>query len=181
MDKATNKSVFLCELAGMVFIIFLGSALHFTFELSGDQPIVGAFSAVNESVWEHLKLAFWPAIFFTLIEYKYLRKSTDNFIFAKTVGIYLMPIAITIFFYSYTAILGEDLFVMDILTFILAVIIGQLASYKLLTYKKLQGYWNNVSLVALIILGIAFVLFTYYPLQLPIFRDPVTGSYGISG
>ncbi len=58
MAVASNKTVFIYELIGVVFIIFLGSALHFTFALSGNQPIVGAFSAVNESVWEHLKLAF---------------------------------------------------------------------------------------------------------------------------
>jgi hypothetical protein len=61
MSNVNNKSVLLFELVGIVFIIFLGSALHFTFEWSGNQPAVGIFSAVNESVWEHLKLAFWPA------------------------------------------------------------------------------------------------------------------------
>ena len=43
MAVATNKTVFIYELIGIVFIIFLGSALHFTFALSGNQPIVGAF------------------------------------------------------------------------------------------------------------------------------------------
>ena len=58
MAVAAYKTVSIYELIGMVFIFFLGSALNFTFALSGNQPIVGAFSAVNESVWEHLKLAF---------------------------------------------------------------------------------------------------------------------------
>ncbi len=163
----------------MIFIIILGSVLHFTFEFSGHQPVVGAFSAVNESVWEHLKLGFWPALLYAAIEYRYVRKSTNNFLFAKAVGIYVIPIAITVLFYSYTAILGEDLFILDILTFILAVIIGQLASYRLLVYRKLQGNLNKVSLAALALLGLAFVLFTFYPPQLPIFRDPISGEYGI--
>jgi hypothetical protein len=62
------------ELVGMVFIILLGSMLHFTFEWSGNQPIVGVFSAVNESVWEHLKIAFWPALLYLIFEY-FKRKS----------------------------------------------------------------------------------------------------------
>jgi glycerol uptake facilitator-like aquaporin len=53
-----SKKVLIYEIVGTLFIIFLGSALHFTYELSGKLAIVGAFSAVNESVWEHLKLAF---------------------------------------------------------------------------------------------------------------------------
>ena len=58
MDSLQKWTILNYELVGMVFIILLGSMSHFTFELSGFNPIVGAFSAVNESVWEHLKLGF---------------------------------------------------------------------------------------------------------------------------
>ena len=169
------------ELAGIVFIIVFGSMLHFAFEWSGGQAIVGVFSAVNESVWEHLKLGFWPAIAFALIERKYLKKSTSNFLFAKTVGIYLIPIIITVIFYSYTAILGESILVIDILSFIIAVIVGQLVSYKLLTGKTVPYNLERVSLIALILLGLAFVVFTFYPPSLGMFQDPITEEYGIVG
>ena len=167
------------ELAGIVFIIIFGSILHFTFEWSGSQALVGVFSAVNESVWEHFKLGFWPAVVFALIEFKYLKKSTNNFLFAKTVGIYLIPVVIMVIFYSYTAILGESILVIDILSFVVAVIVGQLVSYRLLTWKTLPYNLDRVSLIALILLGLAFVLFTFYPPQLPMFQDPITGEYGI--
>jgi hypothetical protein len=36
-----------------------------------------------------------------------------------------------------------------------------------------------VSLVAIIILGIIFVVFTYLPPEIPLFEDPETGLYGI--
>jgi hypothetical protein len=180
VSRVNSRSVFVYELVGMVFIIVLGSMLHFTFELSGSNPVVGAFSAVNESVWEHLKLVFWPALLFMFIEYVLLRKKViSNFALAKTAGIYLAIAIIPVVFYSYTAITGESIFLLDIATFIFAVIIGQLLSYKLLTYKKLSESFNRISLVLLVLLGIAFVLFTFYPPQLIIFRDPVTGKYGI--
>jgi hypothetical protein len=171
-----RRQVLFFELAGMVFIILFGSILHFTFEWSGGQAVVGVFSAVNESVWEHLKLGFWPAIVFCLIEFKYLKKATNNFLFAKTIGIYLIPIIIIVLFYSYTAILGESILVIDILTFIIAVIVGQLVSYRLLTDKTLTYNLDRVSLIALVLLGLAFVLFTFYPPQLPMFQDPITGE-----
>ena len=97
---------------------------------------------------------------------------------AKTVGVYTMVVIIPIIFYSYTAMI-EDNALIDILTFVVAVIIGQLASYKLLTYKKLAQYLNIIALAALVLLGLAFVLFTFYPPQLPIFKDPRNGRYGI--
>ena len=166
------------ELVGMVFIILLGSMLHFTFEWSGNQPIVGVFSAVNESVWEHLKIAFWPALLYLIFEYYYLYKKSNNFFFAKTLGIYSIMIIIPIIFYSYTIFLEENL-IIDVGSFILAIIIGQLISYRLLIYKKLAKIFEMISLVALLILALAFVVFTFYPPQVQLFQDPNTGKYGI--
>lgn len=81
------------ELFGILFIVILGSALHFTFEISGNNPLVGTFSEVKESVWEHLKLAYWSAVLYTIIEYRRL-KEVSGFFPAKAVGICLMPISI---------------------------------------------------------------------------------------
>ena len=179
MAADTNKTIFIYELIGMVFIIFLGSALHFTFALSGNQPIVGAFSAVNESVWEHLKLAFWPSLLLTVIEYPLLRKAANNFFTAKAIGVYLIVAIIPLVFYSYTALSGESIFAIDISSFVVAVIIGQLLSYKLLTYRQLPRNINKIAVAVIILLALAFIVFTYYPPQLQIFKDSVTGKYGI--
>lgn len=176
---AERRHILFFELVGIVFIIIFGSILHFTFEWSGGQAVVGVFSAVNESVWEHLKLGFWPAIMFALVEFKYLKKETNNFLFAKTVGIYLIPITIVVIFYSYTAVLGESILVIDILSFVIAVVVGQLVSYRLLTGKTLSYNLDMISLIALILLGLAFVIFTFYPPQFGLFQDPITGGYGL--
>ena len=152
--------------------------LHFTFELSGNQPVVGVFSAVNESVWEHLKIAFWPAILYLIFEYRYLYKRTNNFFFAKAIGVYAIMLIIPTIFYSYT-IFTEDNLIIDISSFILAIVIGQFLSYKILTFKKLSDRLKLISLVAIVILAVAFVVFTFYPPQIPLFQDANTGEYGI--
>jgi len=177
MDNVRN-SILKLELAGVVFIVLVGSALHFTFELSGSNPLVGVFSAVNESVWEHLKLSFWPALLYAVTEYRYLRRKTGSFFPAKTVGIYLMPLVIVSSFYLYRAFIEENL-VLDILIFILAVTIGQLASYKLMIWKGASKIYTVISIIALILLASLFINFTFHPPQLPIFQDPITRGYGI--
>ncbi len=174
-----RRPVLVWELAGIFFIIIFGSFLHFAFELSGNWKPLALIAAVNESVWEHLKLVFWPGLFYSIFELRYLGKTTNNFIAAKTISLYLMPITIVVLFYSYTFILGEDLFIMDILIFITAVIIGQLVSYKLLTSIKLPQSFNKLAPVFLIIIFLAFSLLTFYAPHLPIFRDPSSGGYGI--
>ena len=173
-----KRSIFWYELIGMVFIILLGSMLHFTFEWSGNQPVVGVFSAVNESVWEHLKIAFWPSLLYLILEYRFVYKKSNNFYFAKTLGIYSIMIIIPVIFYSYTLFLEESL-IIDIGSFIFAIIIGQLISYRLLTYKKLAKIIELISVVALVVLALAFVIFTFYPPQIIFFQDPNTGEYGI--
>ena len=173
-----NRPVFWYELAGMLFITILGSLLHFTFEMSGNQPVIGVFSAVNESVWEHLKIAFWPALLYTLFEYRYLYKKTNNFFLAKAICIYSIMLIIPTIFYSYTLVTEENL-IIDIASFVFAIIIGQLLSYKLLTFKKLSDRLKLISLIAIVILAIAFVVFTFYPPHLPLFQDPISGEFGI--
>jgi hypothetical protein len=179
MPAASNKTVLIYELIGIVFIIFLGSTLHFTFALSGNQPVVGAFSAVNESIWEHLKLAFWPALLITVIEYPLLRKAANNFFIAKAIGVFLMVTIIPLIFYSYTVFSGKSIFAIDISSFVVAVLIGQLLSYKILIYRQLPRNLNKIAFAAIILLAIAFILFTYYPPQLQIFKDSLTGKYGM--
>lgn len=177
MNSLETEPILVFELVGIVFIILVGSALHFTFDLSGGNLLVGVFSAVNESVWEHLKLSFWPALIYAFIEYSFLKKRADNFIPAKAVGIYLMPLVIVSSFYFYRTFIKENLLI-DISIFILAVAVGQLTSYKLMTLKTRKIYLK-LSITALILLASLFIIFTFYPLEIPIFQDPVTGGYGI--
>jgi hypothetical protein len=176
-----EKSVLRWELGGIVFIVVVGSLLHFAFEWSGRAIPIAPIAAVNESVWEHLKLGFWPALVYAALEYSRFGKSANNFFFAKTLGIYLIPITIVVFYYAYTAMLGHGPLIVDIAIFIVAVIVGQLVSYKLLTANSLSKRLNRFAPIALAILGVLFVLFTFYPPQIPLFKDSVTGGYGIVG
>jgi hypothetical protein len=77
-----KKSILRWELGGIAFIVVVGSALHFVFEWSGRAIPVAPIAAVNESVWEHLKLGFWPALVYAALEYSRFGKSANNFPFA---------------------------------------------------------------------------------------------------
>lgn len=47
---------------GLVVISLLSIPLHFTYEWLGQQAIIGLFTPTNESIWEHLKLIYWPIV-----------------------------------------------------------------------------------------------------------------------
>ncbi len=186
MKNTGNKRktiIFRWEAWGILFIVLFGSFLHFTFGLSGDWRPLGIISAVNESVWEHLKLAFWPAVFWTIVEFFMVRRpgkdNSPNFILAKAIGAYIMPLIIVAIFYLHTAFTGDSILAIDIASFLIAVIIGQIASYKLWRTLKLPGAFNSLGLAMLIMGALLFSIFTFYPPEAGIFQDPTTGGYGI--
>lgn len=168
---------------GILFIVIVGSLLHFTFDLSGGWRPLGILSAVNESVWEHLKLAFWPAVIWTIIEFLFVRRpakdTSPNLILAKAVGAYIMPLLITAIFYSYTAFTGHSILAVDLSSFVIAVVIGQIVSCKLWCSLRLPSVFNSLGLAMLVIGAFLFAIFTFYPPAAGIFQDPVTGGYGI--
>jgi hypothetical protein len=165
-------------LAGMVFISLLGTALHFTYDLSDGNLLVAVFSAVNESVWEHLKLVFWPAAVFALIEIAYLRKIPSSFLPAKAVSMWLMPTVIVAMFYTSKLFIKESL-AFDLFTFYFSIVLGQLVGLKIMG-KILPKNVSYLALFAIASLASAFIYFTFYPPRIFLFQDPVTGGYGMN-
>ena len=120
------------EIGICIICIILGTILHFTFAWSNENLFVASFSAVNESVWEHLKLAFIPMFLAAIVQYFFVKNDVNNYIEAKTIGIFASISFITVFFFTYTGILGTSFILVDILTFIASIIIGEIIAYKLM-------------------------------------------------
>jgi hypothetical protein len=178
-----KNKVLIWEIGGFIFIGLVGAALHFTFELSNfSNMVVAFFSAVNESTWEHLKMAFWPGLVFALIEYTYVREKVNNFLIAKTASVFVMPLVITLGWYAYTPFTQRSIYRIDLLIFYLAVLVGQVISYKLLTTPPLARRVNNVALGALVLMLIAFSTLTFYPPHIFLFEHfdlKDTNQFGI--
>ena len=179
MTAEMKKYILKWELSGIVFVFLVGALLHFLFEWSGESRIVAPFASVNESVWEHFKQGFWPMCLFAVIEYLFPKIRVRNFLPAKAIAVYFIPIITGLVFYSYTAITGEEILVVDILIFLVAVIIGQLISNRIMTSSDLPRYINTIATIFIVMLALILIITTFYPPHLPIFLDGNTGMYGI--
>ena len=85
---------------GFVVISLLGALLHFTYDLSGHNKVVGVFSAVNESTWEHIKMGLTAYFIWSIVDgFKYFYH--QNFFTAKLVGALAIIIIIPLLFYAY--------------------------------------------------------------------------------
>ena len=75
------------QIFASIFCLILGTILHFTYEWFNYNVIVGLFSTINESVWEHLKLLFYPMFFISIIGYFKIGRKLCNYWYAQMYGI----------------------------------------------------------------------------------------------
>ncbi len=180
MNRKTIKQF---QIFSLIFTFILGTFLHFTYNLSGNNLFVASFSAVNESVWEHLKILYFPILLTIVIGcfyFKYfniLDNTIPNFICSKTIGVVIAMSLLVTFFFTYTGVLGKNIAIIDIGSFFVFSILATYISYILIINKFSCN--KKTAIITLIIITVLFIFFTYCPLKIGLFKDPVTGSYGV--
>ena len=173
-----KASIPVWQMGGFIFTGILGTFLHFLFDLTGGSLWAGIFSAVNESIWEHMKLLFYPMVLFSLLEYRFWGKETPGFWKVKLLGILVGLGLIPVLYYTYTGILGTSADWFNIAIFFLAA--G--AAYWVETRRFQRGITNaKGSKAAVCVIGalaVIFTVLTFLPPEIPLFRDPQSGTYG---
>lgn len=178
--SGNTRSILVFELTGTVFMVASGSALHFLFDGLGGWLPIALIAAVNESIWEHLKLAFWPGLLWAAIAPRPVGLSRLGLFAAKGASLLVTAVLIVMIFTAYTAILGRNLLALDIGTFVLAILIGQVLSFALLAGRALKR--AAVRRACLSLLGLqtlAYSLFTYLPPDHWLFVEASSGVRGI--
>ena len=176
-----ERRLFFWELAGALFTAALGALLHFTYGWSGGWAVAAAFSAVNESTWEHMKLLFFPLFLFSVVQLCFLARTYPNFLAARSVSALTGTALIPVLFYTYTGVLGRHVMWADIGVFFLAVLGAFALDFRLLRRGRFTSLWQQLlGLAVLWGLAFAFVWCTFHPPELGLWRDPVTLGYGLA-
>lgn len=167
-----HKKLCLCSLAGILFVSSAGCLMHFVYEWSGRNFVLGLFAPVSESTWEHMKLAYFPMLLFFLVEYIFLYKSYPRLLKADLAGILAGTLLIPVIFYTYTGILGTHNLPLDILTFIISAAAGLYVRCRCVLADKRRTH-TFYYFICVLVLGVSFLIFTYYPPDLALFVSPV--------
>lgn len=157
---------------GIIIVSILGTLCHFVYEWTNNNPIIGLFTPVNESTWEHMKLIFFPMIIYSVFFNKKLSTIYPCIYSASAFAILMGTFLIPVLFYTYSGILGYNIAVIDILTFFISVIVAFYLCYRLAQSCRVQKY-NTILNFLLFLLGIAFLFFTIYPPDIGIFISPI--------
>ena len=124
-----NEKCFWSSVIGFFAVCISGTVSHYLYQLSGGNFIVGLFTPVNESIWEHLKLLFFPYLFYIIAEQIIYGRQIKGFLFSRTVGVICEMIIIPALYYSYTAFTGKSYIAVDILIFVISVMASFIISF----------------------------------------------------
>ena len=166
------------QFAGFCLVSLGGTLLHYAYEWSDNALVVAPFSGVNESTWEHMKLLYYPVVLFALFQSRFFR-DYRGFWWVKLRGLLAGLAAIPALFYTYNGAIGRSPDWLNIAIFFLAVGAAFWTEYRLFR-RGACARWNPALAVGLVtLLGVLFAVFTFLPPVVPLFRDPITGGYGV--
>lgn len=167
-------------IGGIFFVSVVGTLLHFLYDISGHNKVVGLFASVNESTWEHIKIALTPTFLWSLYD-GYIYGSNSNYFFAKVVSILMLIVVIPLLFYGYKVIFKRNVLFIDISIFYIAIIFSQVMFGVLINAGDVGYLFNYVSLVVLFVIFGFYMVVTLFPLKNLFFKDPITKKYGVKG
>ena len=158
------------HIIGTVFTVVAGSLLHFIYEWSGFYPLFALIGSVNESVWEHLKLLYWPFVMMLIAELWIYGKNVSGFFASKALGILAGMAFITAVFYTYSGIVGQSFVIVDILLFVAGAAIAFSTSYKYIKCSfKNPKRADLAGMTLFLVLAVMLCMYTFNPPQLGIF------------
>lgn len=178
--REKNHNNFLkAERIGVVFVFTAAVILHFIYDWSGKETWAIMFGAVNESTWEHIKIFALPYVVWGFFELACIRVPFKGFVAAKVISLYFLMLSIPAFFYAYSTLLGENFLWIDISCGLTFTVLSFYISFSLMTKAECLEKYFGLSLFLLALYYLMFGFFTTAPPKIFLFRDPVTGCYGI--
>ena len=173
-----KKNISVWQFFGFALTSLGGTLLHFLYDWLDGALWIAPFSGVNESTWEHMKLLFWPMLIFAVAQSLFLRDRQD-FWCVKLRGILLGITLIPVIFYTYNGVIGRSPDWINIAIFFLSAAVAYIYEARLFSRGALSCRSQKASFAILCVIALLFVIFTFRTPRLGIFKDPITGNFGI--
>ena len=174
-----RRRLFLWELAGFLWTCAAGTLLHFLYDWSGGNVIAAAFSGVNESTWEHMKLLFFPILLFSVVQVCVMGRNYPNLLAVRALSVLAGLVLIPVLFYTYNGALGKSPDWINIAIFYISAALAFLLEWRAFQKKSKPCKYSTFAFASLLLIGMMFVVFTFTPPRIPLLQDPLTGNYGI--
>lgn len=164
----------------IIIISILGTFFHFLYDISKHNKVIGLFAAVNESTWEHIKIALTPTILWSIYD-GYIYGRNPNYFTAKLSSLLILITFIPTIFYLYKYFTNKPIIIVDILIFYIAIILSQFSFYSIIKLQTLGFTTNYLSCIGIFIVFGFYMVLTLLPIKSFIFKDPITNKFGFKG
>ena len=151
----------------------LGTLSHFVYEWSGENPLLAGFFPINESVWEHLKLLFFPTLLYSVIEYLLINEKPKNYIPSVIFSLLCGMLSIVVLFYTASGIIGKNIDFINISIYYLSLIIMLIKKRQYLRKNRFSSpFYKKISISVLFLFTLLFIIWSSFPPSLGIFTPP---------
>ncbi|SMC68898.1 DUF6512 family protein [Papillibacter cinnamivorans] len=152
-----------------VLAVLAGTGLHFLYTLFPN-PVSAVFSPVQESVWEHLKMLYWPYLVAAILLTRNRQLKNAGYWGAHFAAMLVMVLIVVGGFYILSGALGVEGTAVDVALFVIALAVAFYLSYRMYSSEAARDC-AGVLCFFVILLGAAIVLFTFLPPALPLFES----------
>ena len=173
-----KREIGIWQLFGYALTSVGGTLLHFLYEWTGNAVWAAPFSGVNESTWEHMKLLFFPMFVFAIVQSFFFR-NREEFWCVKLRGILLGQVLIPVLFYTYNGVIGPSPDYINIAIFFISAAIAFIYETRQFKSESTVCRRPRLAIGVLCVIALLFVVFTFATPEIGIFKDPLTGTYGI--
>lgn len=174
-----SKNMIFVQVLGVLGVFILGTIWHDLIDYFGQNPIIGLIAPVNESSWEHWKIALFPWLILMFLEYPSIKNQVTNYTFSKVMGLLAFQFVTFGVLFIHSKISGECNWVLNIVMYVIGITVGQFVSYFLMKNLAENKWLDTMGLFILVIELFLIFTFTINPLKTDYFKDSETGTYGI--
>lgn len=158
-----NPSISKRLIFAFVITTLAGVCLHFIYDLLPN-AVFALFSPVNESIWEHLKLIYWPYLAaMLLVTGKAGRGNRGNWLFS----LLIISVTMLVVGYVYHISLGGNSVVFDVGLYVVLMALGFWLPGRLSS----KAGRSAPLFFLVVLLGAAIILFTFLPPDHILFAD----------
>lgn len=167
-------------LISIIVISIMGTLFHFLYDISNHNKIIGLFAAVNESTWEHIKIALTPTLIWGFVD-GYIYGMNLNYFLAKFISLLSVIVIMPLLFYSYKFLFQKNNAIINIIIFYVVIICSQYLFFYIISIQTINYFWQYLSCVLTFVIFACYMIFTLLPLEIFLFKDPLTNKYGFKG
>lgn len=153
-----------------------GALFHNLYSWTGNNIFIGLFFPINESIWEHLKIAFYPLILVWVLFVRRMRLEPEfiwtNRLTACLVSIFISFLIISGLYYLLHFGFSLDGILLHLSVYMLGLFSGQWLAVHVTFERRIPKWIGVTSAILLSLQLLAFACFSLHPLAFPIFQAP---------